>query len=165
MRTSVYIETTIPSYIVANPSRNEYERGCQERTREWWDSCRSNYELCISQVVLGEVSQGDAIMAAKRMELLEGIPELDLNEEVEELTTALMDSGSLPPAAARDAAHIAVTCVYRIDILLTWNCNHIANPHIQRQLKKVVERHGYEMPVLCTPDQLRASEEEHENES
>ena len=165
MRTSVYIETTIPSYIVANPSRNEYERGCQERTREWWENQRGDYELCISQVVLSEVSQGDSEMAARRLDLLQDIPELDLSEEVENLTIALMECGALPPAAARDAAHIAATCVYRIDILLTWNCKHIANPHIQRQLKKVIERHGYEMPVLCTPDQLRTSEDDHELDS
>jgi predicted nucleic acid-binding protein len=158
MRTSIYIETTIPSYIVANPSRQEYERGCQERTRQWWDSKRHDYDLCISQVVLGEVCSGDAEMAARRLEVLAGLPELDLNEDVENLTADIMATGALPPAAGRDAAHIAVTCVYRIDILLTWNCKHIANPHIQRQIKKVVERHGYEMPILCTPDQLLATE-------
>ena len=162
MRTSIYIETTIPSYIVANPSRHEYERGCQERTRQWWDSKRQNYYLCISQVVLGEVASGDAEMAAKRLEVLAGLPELDLNEDVETLTADIMTTGALPPAAGRDAAHIAVSCVYRIDILLTWNCKHIANPHIQRQIKKVVERHGYEMPILCTPDQLLATEADHE---
>ena len=139
MRTSIYIETTIPSYIVANPSRHEYERGCQERTRQWWDSKRQNYDLCISQVVLGEVASGDAEMAAKRLEVLAGLPELDLNEDVETLTADIMTTGALPPAAGRDAAHIA-------------------NPHIQRQIKKVVERHGYEMPILCTPDQLLATE-------
>lgn len=156
MRTSVYVETTIPSYIVANPSRNAYERSCQERTRLWWENHRGDYELCISQVVLEEVGQGDATMAGKRLTLLDGIPQLDLNADVERLATGLMNSGVLPSAAGRDAAHIAVTCVYEIDILLTWNCKHIANPHIMKQLRKVVERHGFDLPVVCTPDQLLA---------
>ena len=61
-----------------------------------------------------------------------------------------MNSGLLPQKAARDAVHIAVSSVHSVNILLTWNCRHIANAAIMKELRTVVARCGFEMPVLCT---------------
>ena len=63
-------------------------------------------------------------------------------------------SGLLPAQAIRDAAHIAVATVHEVDVLLTWNCRHIANAAIIKQLRDLAARHGYELPVLCTPEEL-----------
>jgi hypothetical protein len=48
----VYIETTIVSYLTARPSRDVVIAGHQQVTREWWDTRRAEYELCVSQLVL-----------------------------------------------------------------------------------------------------------------
>jgi hypothetical protein len=37
---SIFIETTIPSYCVARPSRDLLQLARQELTREWWDTQR-----------------------------------------------------------------------------------------------------------------------------
>ena len=65
-----------------------------------------------------------------------------------------MDSGLLPQRAVRDAIHIAVSSVHGIDILLTWNCRHIANAAIMKELRTIVADCGYELPILCTPEEL-----------
>jgi hypothetical protein len=62
--------------------------------------------------------------------------------------------GLLPQKATRDAVHIAVSSVHGVDILLTWNCRHIANAAIMKELGLVVAECGYELPVLCTPEEL-----------
>ena len=85
---------------------------------------------------------------------MEGIPLLDLTDAVNDVAKAIMTSGLLPQKATRDAAHIAVSSVHRVDILLTWNCQHIANAAIMKELGEIVARCGYEMPVLCTPEEL-----------
>jgi hypothetical protein len=77
-----------------------------------------------------------------------------LNEEVDEVAKAIMDSGLLPEKAARDAVHIAASSVHGVDILLTWNCRHIANAAIMKELDHIVASCGYEMPILCTPEEL-----------
>ncbi len=41
-----------------------------------------------------------------------------------------------------------------VDILLTWNCRHIANAAIIRELSEVVTAHGFRIPILCTPEEL-----------
>lgn len=61
----VYIETTIPSYLAAWPSRDIIQMARQQLTHDWWDNKRSEYRLCLSQTVLDEASAGD-VEAAKR---------------------------------------------------------------------------------------------------
>jgi hypothetical protein len=44
--------------------------GHQQVTHEWWDTCRENYELCVSQLVLDESGAGDPEAAQERLEVL-----------------------------------------------------------------------------------------------
>jgi hypothetical protein len=41
-----------------------------------------------------------------------------------------------------------------MDYLLTWNCKHLANAQIIRRVAVVCNREGYDMPVICTPEEL-----------
>lgn len=151
MPESVYIETTIPSLLGAFPSRRLEEAERQQATQSWWVMHRGRYELFTSDVVVEECSVGDANMAAERLRILEEVPVLKSDEAVEKLAAAFMASGALPAVADRDAAHIAFATVHQLDYLLTWNCKHIANPHIQKTLRRVAEKLGMELPTICTP--------------
>jgi hypothetical protein len=150
----VYIETTIPSYLTARPSRDIVQAARQQLTREWWDVERRNYDLCISQIVLDEAAAGDAGAAQRRMAVIDTLPLLDLTFEVDGLAETIMQSGLLPASASRDAVHIAVTAVHQVDFLLTWNCRHIANATIFRALQHIIMSAGYDVPVICTPEEL-----------
>jgi len=154
MRKRIYIETTIPSYLTAWPSRDIVQMARQQLTRDWWNSQRHNYDLCISQIVLDEAEAGDEDAAQRRMAVIADFPLLDLTLNVDELAEKIMESGLLPQAAARDAIHIAVACIHNVDFLLTWNCRHIANAIILRDLQHIIVDAGYEMPVICTPEEL-----------
>lgn len=59
MTERVYIETTFVSYLTARPSRDLVIAGHQQITHEWWDTRTGSYELCVSQLVLGEAGAGD----------------------------------------------------------------------------------------------------------
>jgi predicted nucleic acid-binding protein len=154
MTKRVYIETTIPSYLAAWPSRDLVQAARQQITHEWWNNERKNFDLCISQTVLDEAAAGDADAANRRLVFLQDLPLLDLIEAVSLVAKAIMGSGLLPERATRDAVHIAVSSVHHIDILLTWNCQHIANAAIMRELGEIVAQCGCEMPILCTPEEL-----------
>lgn len=154
MNKSVYIETTISSYLAAWPSRDLLQAARQQITHGWWQQERQKYTLCISQIVLDEAAAGDPEAARRRLVFLEKLPLLELTEAVDDVAQAVMDAELLPPKAARDAIHIAVASVHRIDILLTWNCRHIANATIMKELRAVVADAGYELPILCTPEEL-----------
>jgi predicted nucleic acid-binding protein len=150
----IYIETTIPSYLTARPSRDIVQAARQQLTREWWEVERRNYDLCISQIVLDEAAAGDAEAAQRRMAVIDTLPLLDLTFEVDGLAGTIMQSGLLPISASRDAVHIAVTAVHQVHFLLTWNCRHIANATIFRDLQHIIMSAGYDVPVICTPEEL-----------
>jgi predicted nucleic acid-binding protein len=150
----IYIESAIPSYLVARPARDLLQAARQQTCKDWWELKRNQHELFTSQIVLAEISSGEVEMAKQRLETLAGIPVLRVNDEAEKLTGQILGSGLLPAAADRDAGHIALATVYEMDILLSWNCRHIANASIQARLRKLAEKSGLVLPVLCTPDEL-----------
>ena len=154
MAKRVYIETTIPSYLAAWSSRDLLQAARQRITQDWWNNERQNYDLCTSQIVLEEVATGDADAAQRRLPFLQALPLLDLTEAVNRVAKAIMDSGLLPKKATRDAIHIAASSVHSVDILLTWNCRHIANAAIMKELAAIVAGCSYELPILCTPEEL-----------
>lgn len=151
---SVYLETSFISYLVARPSRDVIVAGHQQTTQDWWANRRSEFECTISQVVIDEALAGDATEAQKRLEIITGLPELEITADAEALAEAIMASGVFPPHVARDAAHIAVAAVHVVDYLLTWNCKHLANAQISRRIALVCEKAGHRMPIICTPEEL-----------
>ena len=149
-----YIESTIPSYVVARPARDLLQAARQQLSRDWWESQRDQHELFTSQVVLDEIASGDVAMAKQRLAVMAGIPIVRATDDAETITQRILDSRLLPADADRDAAHIALATVHEMDILLSWNCRHIANAAIQARLRRLAEQSGFTLPVLCTPDEL-----------
>lgn len=153
-RESVYIETTVISYLTAWLSRDLIRAAHQQITQEWWSNRRKDFELFVSEFVINEASAGDEEAAEKRLEALNEITLLDVNSEVENLAKNLVADKALPPKAVTDALHIAVATVHGIDYLLSWNCKHIANAEMQKAIEKVCEDSGYRCPKICTPEEL-----------
>src|SRR5882724_3584274 len=110
----IYIESTIPSYVVARPSRDSIKAMRQQLTKDWWEQKRKKYELFTSPVVLDEIRIGDSEMARQRLSLMAGIALLHGNEQSEKLTRHILDSGVLPAGEDRDAAHIALASIYKM---------------------------------------------------
>ncbi len=151
---TVYIETTFVSYLASRPSRDLLVAAHQQTTRDWWLERRQTFECYVSQIVLDEVSAGDPEEAKTRMAMIGTFPVLEITEEAESLAAAIIASGAIPPQAVRDAAHIALATVHDMDYLLTWNCRHLANGQIIRRVAVVCNQKGYNMPVICTPEEL-----------
>lgn len=88
------------------------------------------------------------------MDIIKSIPVLEFTDEAESLAVAIISSGKFPQNANRDAAHIAIAAANDIDYLLTWNCKHLANAQIIRKISIVCNNEGFNMPVICTPEEL-----------
>ena len=154
MSETVYIETSVLGYLTARSTKNLIIAGNIEVTRDWWELRRSAFTLYISQVVLSEAAQGDAEIAAQRLEAVRGLPLLEVTEAVEDLATQFMMRSNLPSKASDDAIHIALATVSGLNYLLTWNCKHIANAQSQRKLLSICSDCGYTLPIICTPYEL-----------
>jgi predicted nucleic acid-binding protein len=159
MKPRVYVETTIPSYLTAWPSRDLLRAAHQQITREWWDR-RTAFELFISPLVLVECQAGDPTAAAERLAALAGLPLLDQTADVAALAETLVVSVPIPQRAAADALHIATAAVHGMQYLMTWNCTHIANVTFRSRIESACRAAGYEPPLICTPEELSPPEEE-----
>lgn len=154
MNEAVYIETSILGYLTARSTQNLILVANMEITRNWWEFRRSAFTLYASEAVMDEVAQGDAAIAARRLEILRDFPLLELNQAVQGLAAQFLTRSNLPPKAKVDAIHIAAATVHGMDYLLTWNCKHIANAQIQGKLAEISLDFGYVLPILCTPNEL-----------
>jgi hypothetical protein len=163
MKPKAYLETTIPSYLTARPSRDLVRAAHQQTTREWWEQRRTEFDLFVSQVVVRECQGGDTDAAAKRLDVIQGLPLLEQTVEAVTLAQALLDAVPLPDQAVVDALHIAISAVHGMDYLLTWNCTHIANASLRFRIESICREHGYEPPVICTPDEFLQQEEDQED--
>lgn len=154
MPSTVYLETSIFSYLTGRPSRNVVINAHQQLTRKWWNTQRSNFELFISPLVIQEVAVGNTEMVQRRLEIVQGLSVLAVTLEATELAEQLVHHGPLPPKAEVDALHIGVATAHGIEYLLTWNCKHIANARMRSQIERICRSRGYEPPVMCTPEEL-----------
>src|SRR5436305_575026 len=160
MRQTVYIETSIVSYLAAYLSRDLITAAHQQITHTWWQKRRPEFLIFASQVVLDESAAGDPQMASRRTEILKDVPLLEITPEVAELAATLIARLPLPPRAGADAAHIAVAAYHGMSFLLTWNCTHIANAALRPRIEKICREQGYSAPVLCTPEELAGGTED-----
>lgn len=158
MVSSIYIETSIISYLASKPSRDIIVSAHQQITHTWWDSRKDLFQLFISELVAREVGLGDPEAASRRLFYLEGVPSVILKEEAYSLAEKLITNGSVPQSAFADALHISVATVHGLDFLMTWNCRHIANAEIKGLIGKICRSNGYEPPVICTPEELMGGE-------
>ena len=151
---TVYIETTIPSYLAAHPSSQAPIAADQQATHAWWNNERVRFRLYTSIFTLDEAGRGDAGAAARRLTYLQGIPELDIPPQLPGLESDIIRLFQLPPRAVVDASHLALAVLHRMDFLLTWNCAHLANASVQRELMDYCLYHNLHVPIICTPTAL-----------
>lgn len=159
MKQSVYVETSVISYLAARPSRDIITLANQEITRDWWQNDAGKYDCCVSAMVQAEAQEGDIEAAAGRMALVNSLPFLAITSEVEQVASLLLQQSSLPQKAERDAIHIACASVHSIDFLITWNMKHIANAIIRVYLEKLLASLGRHVPIICTPYELLSAPE------
>jgi hypothetical protein len=154
---TVYIETTVVSYLTAWPSRDVIRLSHEMLTRQWWQSSRPHFDLFTSDFVIAEASAGDPTAAAERLAALGGIPLLAPNESVDRLAEQLATALALPPRARMDAAHVAIAAVHGMKFLLTWNCTHLANGELADRIERVCADTGLSGPRILTPEMLMVS--------
>ena len=155
MPLKIYIETTIPSFYFE--ARRNVE--CVSRrnwTRRWWDEHRHEHQLVTSLVVRDELSDPKYPESKRRnaLALLDELPVLDLNARIDGIVETYVASLLMPQQPTADAIHLALASLYGCDVLLTWNCVHLANPNKFRHIQSINKRLKLAVPAVITPLEL-----------
>ena len=151
---SVYVESSVISYLVARPSRDVVITARQAITETWWRERRADFELYISTLVVQEIGRGDTEAAESRLDAVVDIPLLATSPEAQSIAENLVAKGAVPANSEEDALHIGLAAAAGIDFLLTWNFKHINNAHTRVAITAIVESCGFVCPMLCSPEEL-----------
>ncbi len=157
---TVYVETTVIGNIAGRLHPDPVISARQQVTRSWWAIAPRRCRLFTSQVALDDCGEGDPDAAAERLEITRQVELLDTTDEAKALARALMNRLAVPASQPRDALHISLAAVHRVEFIVTWNFKHILNPRLQTKIAEVCREEGYRPPVICTPQQLLESEDD-----
>jgi hypothetical protein len=153
-RPTVYIETTIPSYLTSRLSTDLEKYYRQVKTREWWEKVLPKVDPVISEYVIREAGRGDAEAARKRLEAIKEFKVLEETKELVRLAKRFEKELSIPIKAQTDALHLACSVIYNVDYVLSWNFEHIVGAPVKRTFAEIGQELGLVMPTLCTPEEL-----------
>lgn len=151
---SVYVETTVVSYLTAKPSRDLVVAAHQQVTREWWEKAQLRFDMYISAVVLDEIVQGDPEAAEKRRRIVADMKLLGRLPQVEELKAEYAARLPIPDKALADCYHLALASWHGMDYLVSWNMKHIVNGDVILAVQDLNAARGIRTPLICTPEEL-----------
>ena len=157
----VYLESSFISYLTGGSTANAKIAADQAFTRQWWMEEKPKCEICASRFVVDESEDGCAEAVARRMEILKTIPVLKPDDaKVADLAAKLISGHAVPENQATDALHIAAAAVIGADVLLTWNCKHMANPYTLPKTRRIIEAAGFKCPNVTTPERFMEDQED-----
>ncbi len=112
---TVYVETTVVSYLAADPSRDLVTAAHQQITRDWWRLAREHFDLYVSEIVMAEIRAGDVEARARRLQLTADLPILRQTKDVQTLARHYERTLGLSGKARADIPHFAFAVSYEMD--------------------------------------------------
>ncbi len=152
----VYIETFIPSFYYETRSEPEFV-AMRNWTRLWWKESRGGFECYTSEAVFHELEVGEDPHKREKLRLIEVLDFLDINDDIREMVEVYISHFVMPKDELGDALHLAITSFHKMDYLLTWNCNHLANANKRKHIRRINERLRIHTPEILTPLELMES--------
>jgi hypothetical protein len=161
MSALIYIETSVPSfYHETRPERDLQAR--RDWTRQWWEMPKFEQELVIGLPVISELEETPQPKRGKLLALIAQFGVLPYSPEIAEIVEVYFAHKIMPKEAQGDANHLALASFHNCDMLVTWNCKHLANANKFGHIHRVNALLGLRTPALVTPLQLLEEDDENE---
>ena len=90
-------------------------------------------------------------LKSQRISFVSDLRMLEISTDVRDIARIYVERLLMPQDADGDALHLAITSFYGLDVLLTWNCNHLANPNKFGHIETINRELGLKVPLLTTP--------------
>ena len=158
-RIKIYLDTSVINFLFADDAPEK-----KEVTIDLFDNFirPEYYETFISEIVIAEIL--DTRNEEKREKLLNVIEDypielLEYNEiqekEIRELANHYISEGIIPAKKEPDALHVAVSMVFRMDYLVSWNYKHLANINREHRIRLINLEYFYTHDLrIITPLEL-----------
>ena len=149
----IYVETSIPSFYFDTRSSTEM-KAKRKWTRDWWAMTVPDTTRVIGEPVVLELEAAPSPKREQALRLIKDLPILDFTLEIDEIAQAYIRHMLMPREALGDAAHLALASFHKCDLLVTWNCRHLANANKFPHIRRINGLLGLFSPALVTPLEL-----------
>ena len=149
----VYVETSIPSFYHETRTEAEFV-AMRNWTRSWWDESRKELECHTSEAVFHELESGEHPEKEAKLMLIRDLVLLEITDDIRDIVEVYISHCLMPKDELGDALHLAVASFHKMDYLLTWNCNHLANANKRKHVRRINERLRLHTPEILTPLEL-----------
>jgi hypothetical protein len=107
-----------------------------------------------SVAVIDELRKGQYPTKAACLDLMKDIQLVNMSNDIADIVEYYIQHKLMPSNPLGDALHLAVASFHKCDILLTWNCKHLANANKFGHIRRINAALGLYVPTLSTPLEL-----------
>lgn len=148
----IYLETSVFNYYFLNDPKREKE--ISDTKKLFKQIKEGKFESYVSAVTIRELEM--CLDISKKQKMLGLIEEYDIRKlmldiKYEELADKYIIAEAIPERKRDDARHIAVATLYEMNILVSWNCEHIVKFKTQQIVKTVNLLEGLNNIAINTP--------------
>jgi len=131
-------------------------------TRKLFEQIKKGiYECYISDVVLAEVEKAEEEIKNRLKSLIVEyeLKVLRVDEEVIALFEKYVEANIIPAKYENDILHIAVSVVNELDVILSWNFEHIVKLKTKNEVNGINLLLGYRQIQIATPMEVIENED------
>jgi len=130
----IYLETTVYNYFFSESVDNVQDN---IDTIELFKQIKQgNFDAFYSDVVIIEIDQCYEPKRSKMLNLIQEyeLQKVSIDTGYEKLAELFISEGAIPERKRNDALHIAIATVNNLDIVVSWNCDHIVKFKTKKSL-------------------------------
>jgi hypothetical protein len=148
-RARIYIDTSVIG--------GAFDREFEAVTRKFFAQLvEAGNVVVISDLTVAELDDSSSQVRERLDEWVKSIPPtnrdyIDTTDEMTELAEKYIQAGVVGEASRRDATHIAIATVAKVDILLSWNFKHIVNWGKIKRYNSINLAEGYSLLEIRSP--------------
>ena len=145
----IFLDTSVYSAIFDSRDPNR-----QKLTQDFWNTI-GDYEVYYSEIIVEEIiAVSDENLKKDMKDLLKNGKNVNISTEVKELSQIYIDEGLIPEKYENDALQIALTSVYSLDILISWNFKHLVKRKTRIGVNLINLKNGYKPIEILAPPEL-----------
>lgn len=146
----VYLETTVPNYVF-----NDHLPEEQKVAKEIFKLIKKGkIKGLISEVVVRELNKAPEPRRSKLQKLVSDLKVLETTPKAKKLAQEYVDAGVIPKSKLDDALHIAVASLAKVDLLASWNLEHIVKAKTKMKAAEINSKKGHHTPVIVRPEEV-----------
>jgi hypothetical protein len=93
-------------------------------------------------------------LTTERLDAIRPLLVLHVGDDTGRMAESLFAEKAIPAEYAEDAMHVATAALNGMDFVVTWNFTHINNAATGHKIRAVIDRHGFQCPELCSPEEV-----------